>query len=34
MLGKDGVFTPLLNEFLEEALEGELDAHLEEEPSL
>lgn len=32
MLGKDGVFTPLFKEFLEEALEGELDAHLEEDP--
>jgi len=29
LLGKDGVFTPLLKEFLEEALSGELDAHLE-----
>lgn len=29
LLGKDGVFTPLLKEFLEEALEGELEAHLE-----
>jgi transposase-like protein len=28
LLGKDGVFTPLLKEFLEEALSGELDAHL------
>ena len=28
MLGKDGVFTPLLKEFLEEALEGELEAHI------
>lgn len=34
MLGKDGVFTPLFKEFLEEALEGELEAHLEEEPLL
>lgn len=32
MLGKDDVFTPLFKEFLEEALEGELDAHLEEDP--
>jgi len=31
LLGKEGVFTPLLKEFLEEALSGELDAHLEEE---
>lgn len=30
LLGKDGVLTPLLKEFLEEALEGELDAHIEE----
>ncbi|WP_276482675.1 IS256 family transposase [Paraflavitalea pollutisoli] len=28
LLGKDGVFTPLLKEFLEEALEGELEAHI------
>lgn len=32
MLGKDGVFTPLFKEFLEEALEGELEAHIEEDP--
>src|SRR5512137_325146 len=31
LLGKDGVFTPLLKEFLEEALDGELEAHIEEE---
>jgi putative transposase len=31
LLGKEGVLTPLLKEFLEEALGGELDAHLEEE---
>jgi len=31
LLGKEGVLTPLLKEFLEEAMEGELDAHLEEE---
>lgn len=30
LLGKEGVLTPLLKEFLEEAMEGELDAHLEE----
>ena len=30
LLGTDGVLTPLLKEFLEESLEGELDAHLEE----
>lgn len=30
LLGKEGVFTPLLKEFLEEALSGELDAHIEE----
>lgn len=29
LLGKDGVFTPLLKEFLEEALNGELEAHIE-----
>lgn len=29
LLGKDGVFTPLLKEFLEEALDGELEAHIE-----
>jgi len=28
LLGKSGVFTPLLRDFLEESLEGELDAHL------
>jgi transposase-like protein len=32
LLGKDGVFTPLLKEFLEGALEGELESHLEESP--
>lgn len=32
LLGKEGVFTPLLKDFLEESLEGELDAHLEEAP--
>lgn len=31
VLGKEGVFTPLLKEFLEEALDGELEAHLDEE---
>ena len=30
LLGKEGVLTPLLKEFLEEALEGELEAHIEE----
>jgi putative transposase len=30
LLGKEGVLTPLLKDFLEEALAGELDAHLEE----
>ncbi|OJV36448.1 MAG: IS256 family transposase [Bacteroidia bacterium 43-41] len=30
LLGKDGVFTPLLKEFLEEAMNGELEAHIEE----
>ncbi|MCB9344165.1 MAG: IS256 family transposase [Lewinellaceae bacterium] len=29
LLGTDGVLTPLLKEFLEESLDGELDAHLE-----
>lgn len=28
LFGKEGVFTPLLKDFLEECLEGELDAHL------
>jgi putative transposase len=31
LFGKDGAFAPLLQEFLEEALQGELDAHLDEE---
>jgi len=30
LLGKDGVFTPLLKEFLEEVMDGELEAHIEE----
>lgn len=30
LLGKDGVFTPLLKQFLEEAMNGELEAHIEE----
>ena len=30
LMGKEGIFTPLLKEFLEGALEGELDAHLDE----
>jgi transposase-like protein len=30
LLGKEGVFTPLLKEFLEEALDGELETHIEE----
>ena len=30
LLGKEGVLTPLLKEFLEQSLEGELDAHLDE----
>lgn len=34
LLGKEGVFTPLLKEFLEESLEGELDAHLEDSEGL
>lgn len=29
LLGKEGVFTPLLKEFLEEAMDGELEAHIE-----
>ncbi|GEP92267.1 hypothetical protein SAMN05660909_04280 [Chitinophaga terrae (ex Kim and Jung 2007)] len=29
LLGKDGVLTPLLKEFLEGALEDELEAHIE-----
>ncbi|WP_138995320.1 transposase [Larkinella sp. C7] len=31
LLGRDGVLTPLLKEFLEQTLEGELEAHLQEE---
>lgn len=31
LMGKDGIFTPLLKEFLEGALEGELETHLDEE---
>lgn len=31
LLGKEGVLTPLLKEFLEQSLEGELEAHLDEE---
>ena len=30
LLGKDGVFMPLIKEFLEEALDGELEAHIDE----
>jgi len=30
LLGRDGVFTPLLKEFLEEVMDGELEAHIEE----
>lgn len=30
-MGKEGVFTPLLKQFLEEAMNGELEAHIEEE---
>lgn len=30
LLGKDGALTPLIKEFLEEALSGELEAHIEE----
>jgi len=32
LLGKDGVFTPLLKQFLEEAMNGELEAHIDELP--
>ena len=28
LIGKDGVFTPLMKEFLEAALEGEMAAHM------
>jgi putative transposase len=31
LFGKDGAFAPMLKDFLESALEGELDAHLDEE---
>jgi len=31
LLGKDGLLTPLIKDFLEESLEGELETHLEEE---
>ena len=31
LLGADGVLTPLIKQFLEESLEAELDAHLDEE---
>src|SRR5271167_3901105 len=34
LFGKDGAFAPLLQEFLEEALQGELDSHLSEEERL
>jgi putative transposase len=30
MVGRDGVFTPLLKMVIESAMEGELDAHLQE----
>ncbi|HEX5025591.1 MAG TPA: IS256 family transposase [Agriterribacter sp.] len=30
LLGRDGVFTPLLKEFLDEVMDGELEAHIEE----
>jgi putative transposase len=32
VLGRDGVFTPLFKEFLEVALEGELEAYVWEDP--
>lgn len=28
LVGKDGVFTPLMKEFLETALEGEMNSHM------
>ena len=28
LLGKDGILTPLMKEFLEAALEGEMDSHM------
>src|SRR5690554_2921549 len=31
LYGKDGAFAPLLKQFLESALEGEMDAHLDDE---
>ena len=31
LYGKDGAFAPMLKSFLESALEGELDSHLDEE---
>ena len=34
LFGKDGAFAPLLQEFLEEALQGELDAHLDDDERL
>jgi transposase-like protein len=34
LTGKDGIFTPLMKEFLEAALEGEMDAHLKKEKKL
>ena len=34
MLGKDGAFTPLLESILNAALEGEMDAHLNDEERL
>ncbi len=34
LTGKDGVFAPLLKEFLETALEAEMEAHLDEQARL
>ena len=31
LLGKDGILTPLLKQFLEKAMEGEIEHHLDEE---
>jgi len=28
LVGKDGIFTPLMKEFLEAALEGDMDSHM------
>ncbi|MBI3189374.1 MAG: hypothetical protein HYZ33_01870, partial [Ignavibacteriales bacterium] len=31
LMGKDGIFTPLIKQVLESALEGEIEAHMTEE---